>query len=160
LETFQELLVVLEQQRDTCKSLAGSILAKAASNVFSKPNVSSATLWRSHAWSEGQAQGENGRSPSWELVVDCDPLWAPRGYYVHSLSVVDFENRWPPYSIPLLNVDKKRLNTDTFEKFWETARQLALKETVIIDFRKLWKEALEQSSNLEGRLEFEINNAS
>jgi hypothetical protein len=155
LERFKTSVATLEQQRDLCKSVAGPIIIKAASSTFGVKDVSTVYLWRSHSWTEGQKQGDFGSMPIWELVVDSSPLQASRGYYVHSLQLVDF-NGVQQETFPLLSTKKERLNVDTFQQFWESARQLASTESVILEFRKLWREVLDDSSNLEQKLDSEI----
>ncbi len=156
LESFKTSVATLEQQRDLSKMVASSIIRKAASNTIGgMKGVSTVYLWRSHLWTEGQKQGDSGSMPVWELVVDSSPLQAPRGYYVHSLQLVDF-NGVQQESFPLLNTKKEQVNMDIFERFWEDARQSASKESVILEFRKLWDQLLVDCSGLEKRLDSAI----
>jgi len=155
LEAFQGLVPRLDEQRDLCKSVVTLIVTNAASAAFAQQNISVVYFWRSHSWSDGQVRGQNGRQPNWELIVDAPPFLSPPGYYVHSLQLVDFNNQ-EHFSLPLLTEAKEPMNRADFDKFWEHARGLASKDLAIVEFRKLWAEALQRCSALEGKLDSEI----
>ncbi len=155
LENFRSEIGALEDQRVLCKKIAGPIVTKAASETFGVKNASTVYLWRSHMWTKGQIQGENGRQPTWELVIEAPPLWAPLGYHVHALQVVDF-NSMQQYSLPLLDQNEKPLNVEEFDKFWEHATKLADAEPLIVSFREARQRFHESSANLEGKLDSEI----
>ncbi len=155
LENFKGLVETLDQQRDVAKSVAGPIVIKAASDTFGVQNASTVYLWRSHSWQEGQTQGENGRMPAWELLMDSPPLNSPTGYYVHSLQVVDFNNT-QQFTLPLLNQKKERLNADKFHKFWELARALAAAENAVAIFRETRDRTRKLGADLEKKLDSEI----
>jgi hypothetical protein len=155
LDEFQELVAELSQQRDICKKTAGEILTKTASTQFNLENVSTIYLWRSHDWTEGSAHGENGRMPTWELVVESQPLWAASGYYVHLFQVVDF-NSAIQFSLPLLNPAKERINVVEFEKYWNEAMKLASQDKSIQGFRQMMTQAVRECSKLEKKIDSEI----
>lgn len=154
-DKLQALVKKLEEQREPSKGVASQIVKDAAIKSFEVKTASTVYLWRSHSWRDGQVQGENGRQPNWELVVDFFPLHSQGGLYAHSLQIVDF-NSSEQYSLPLLNEKKDRVNADKFDKFWDLARKTASENEIIVGFRSLWKETLEQCSKLERKLDSEI----
>ena len=155
LDSFKGMIEKLVGQRDLCRNVASDILIKTASTVFDVHKVSIVYLWRSHSWVEGQTHGENGSMPVWQLIVASSPLWAPSGYYVHLLQIVDFDGQHQ-FSLPILNQNKERINLNEFEKFWNLATNLASQDTTIVSFRQLLDQAIAESSRLERQLNSEI----
>ncbi len=155
LDSFQGIVSELGAQRDLCKTIASGILIKAASAVFDQQKVSTVYLWRSHLWVEGQTHGESGSMPIWQLIADSSPLWAPTGYYVHLLQIVDFDGKHQ-YSLPLLSQARERINVNEFGKFWELATKMASQDKTIEGFRQLLGQAIAESSRLERQLNSDI----
>ena len=155
LEGLPNQIRLLEEQRDLCRKVAGPIILKAAKDTFEIKDASTVYLWRSHTWKDGQVQGDNGRMPIWELIIDSPPLAAPPGYNVHVLQVVDF-NSIQQFVLPLLSEKGEQLNSEKFNTFWELARKTAGENPTIISFREARQRTIESSRSLERELDSQM----
>jgi hypothetical protein len=155
VEDFQDLLPKLEQEKDIAKTQASNIIKDSAQTTFALQNIVTVIVWASHQWTEGQLNGEYGRQPIWELVVDSPSLMPPIGRFFHHLQITNTDNQVVKV-LPLLSKDKMPLNAKIFQEFWELSRRQATSNYGITTLRVTHDQAIRLTSELEQKLGSEI----